>query len=71
MDALLVQTVLAQAEDLLEGGLDQDRCLEVAFSQMASQLPEQLIFRKRKHRAVSCVRKGDTFELRELGHRCS
>ena len=70
MDAVLVTAVGARVEELLEDGLKQARCLEVAFSQMTSKLPEQPIFPNYRNRAIIYVRKNTLSKLRELGHRC-
>ena len=70
MDALLVPPVETRVKDLLDGGLNQARRFEVAFSQKTPQLPEQPSFRKYNVSAVSGVKGSDPIELRELGHRC-
>ena len=70
MDALLVPPVGTRVKDLLEGGLNQARRFEVAFSQKTSQLPEQPLFRKYSESAVNGVEESHPIELRELGHRC-
>ena len=70
MDVLLVPPARTRVEELLEGGLNQARRFEVAFSQKTSQLPEQPLFRKYSESAVNCVKESDPIELRELGHRC-
>ena len=71
MEAVLVPAGGARGKELLEVGLDHVRCLEVAFSQMTSQLPEQPIFVKCKTRATSVVKEDDLSKHRELGHRCA
>ena len=63
MDAELVLAGWVRGGELLEDGLKQARCLEVAFSQMMSKLPEQPTFRKYRNRAVIYVRESDPFKL--------
>ena len=69
MDAELVLAGWVRGGELLEDGLKQAKCLEVAFSQLMSKLLEQPTFRKYRERAVLFVRKNALFKLRELGHR--
>ena len=71
MDVLLVPPARTRVGELLEGGLNQARRFEVAFTQITSQLPEQPIILKYNDRAVRGVREDDPFEVREPGHRCA